>query len=110
ARAVPDGVTVTWDTPHSDAFGEMFIDAQCVGWESTRRYYDSYWDEWDTSRDSAEGCLDDLPIDLDELGLGDPSLVAVQEGGGWLFSPLATIGEWSAIATENLVRLSKEGD
>lgn len=110
AHAVPDDVAVTWDYPRGDAYGEIYVDAQCAEWESTRRYYDSYWDEWDTSRDDGEACLDELPIDLDELGLAEPSLVATQEGGGWLFSPIATIGEWSAIATENLVRLSKEGD
>jgi len=98
SHAVPDEVTVEWNLGYEDY--EMTIDHSCVDW---RREGSTYTDTFD-------GCLDDLPIDLDELGLDEPSLVAVREGGGWQISILDTLGEWSATAVDNLIRLSKDDD
>lgn len=109
-RTIPGDVTVGWEDGERRTGGEISVDEYCADWEITSSWYDYYWDDWETSTNRGGGCLAELPIDLKELGLDAPQLLAVNEGGGWLFSPLATLGDWSATATENLVRLSKDGE
>ena len=111
AHAVPDDVSMSWGSGSgSGSEGSISFDHTCFDWETTSRYWDSYWDEYETYTDSADGCLDDLPIDLEKLGLDEPSLLAVQESGGWQLAVLGSLGEWSAIATEHLIQLSKDDE
>ncbi|MEP7763640.1 hypothetical protein [Sanguibacter sp. 25GB23B1] len=62
----------------------------------------------DVEGEQIKGCLEDIPA-LVELGIGDLSLIAVEEDGSWYISGLGTAGDASGILTSNLLRLYDEG-
>jgi hypothetical protein len=62
----------------------------------------------DANGETIKGCLEDIPA-LVELGIGDLSLIAVEEDGSWYISGLGTAGDASGILTSNLLRLYDEG-
>lgn len=74
--------------------GSMELDAECFS--------------ADVEGEQIKGCLEDIPA-LVELGIGDLSLVAVEEDGSWYISGLGTAGDASGILTSNLLRLYDEG-
>ncbi|WP_168200368.1 hypothetical protein [Protaetiibacter larvae] len=104
-----DDVSVSWSAPYGDSEGELHLSGTCADWTVSSTYWDYYWEEYEYSTDDGSNCLADLPIDLEELELDNPTLTAVQSDGGWQFSVLATVGEWSATAANHLVELSREG-
>ena len=55
-----------------------------------------------------KGCLDDIPA-LKELGIGDLSLIAVEEDGSWYITYAGTAGDGSGILLSNVLRLYDEG-
>lgn len=74
--------------------GSMAIDAECF--------------EADVDGEQIKGCLEDVPA-LGELGIGELSLIAVEEDGSWYISGLGTAGDASGILTSNVLRLYDEG-
>lgn len=58
--------------------------------------------------ESVEGCADQIPL-LEELGVTELSLVAVEEDGSWYLSNAATWGDSSGIILSNVLRLKDEG-
>lgn len=88
---------------HVDGDFSITIRDICATWN--REYYSSYSDSWQT--DNGSGCLDRLP-GLSGLGLEDARIVLVKENGGWLVSPIATIGAAATRASENLAALARE--
>lgn len=92
----------------------IVVDDHCADYSSYLEYYDSYWEEWDYSSDSGSVCLDDVGrtggFDLADLGIDQPSLMAVQQGGGWQFSALTTVSSLFTDATRALAQMSRDGD
>lgn len=58
------------------------------------------------------GCLGDLvPRKIyTELGIDQLAIIAVQEGGGWFVSPLATVADISAIVSARAAELAEAGE
>ena len=74
--------------------GSLTIDGECLS--------------ADVEGQLVNACLDDVPA-LKELGLGDLSLIAVEEDGSWYISYAGTAGDSSGILLANLLRLHDEG-
>jgi hypothetical protein len=70
--------------------------------------YDGYQPDWQVRADSGGGCLSDNST-LRKLGVQDMSIQAVKENGGWLVSPIATVGDAFGIATANYLKYQDEG-
>ena len=87
-----DSLTISGDVDGQS--GSIAIDAECF--------------EADVDGEQVKGCLEDIPA-LVELGIGDLSLVAVEEDGSWYISGLGTAGDASGILTSNVLRLYEEG-
>ena len=62
----------------------------------------------DVDGQAVNACLDDVPA-LKELGLGDLSLIAVEEDGSWYISYAGTAGDASGVVLANLMRLYDAG-
>lgn len=62
----------------------------------------------DVDGQAINACLDDIPA-LKELGLGDLSLIAVEEDGSWYISYAGTVGDASGVVLANVMRLYEEG-
>lgn len=62
----------------------------------------------DVEGQAVNACLDDVPA-LKELGLGDLSLIAVEEEGSWYISYAGTVGDSSGVVLGNVLRLYDEG-
>ena len=87
-----DSLTISGDVDGQS--GSVAIDAECF--------------EADVDGEQVKGCLEDIPA-LVELGIGELSLVAVEEDGSWYISGLGTAGDASGILTSNVLRLYEEG-
>lgn len=70
------------------------LDAECI--------------EAEADGETVEGCVDQVPL-LQELGVADLSLVAVEEDGSWYMSGAATWGDSSGLILSNVLRLKDEG-
>ena len=70
------------------------LDAECI--------------EAEADGETVEGCADQVPL-LEELGVADLSLVAVEEDGSWYMSGAATWGDSSGLILSNVLRLKDEG-
>lgn len=70
------------------------LDAECI--------------EAEADGETVEGCVDQVPL-LEELGVTDLSLVAVEEDGSWYMSGAATWGDSSGLILSNVLRLKDEG-
>lgn len=90
------------------------VEGQCYDYVDQWSYDDGYWDEgyyswqdewvenWVLEENTSGSCLNDVPV-LERLGVEEMAIIAVQEGGGWLVSPIATIADIGAIAAPLLV-------
>ncbi|WP_143556686.1 hypothetical protein [Sanguibacter antarcticus] len=92
AWLVLDSMTVSGEIEGES--GSIELDAQCFS--------------ADADGQQIKGCLEDVPA-LVELGIGDLSLVAVEEDGSWYISGLGTVGDSAGILTSNVLRLYDEG-
>lgn len=92
AWLVLDSLTIAGDI--DGEAGSIEIDSQCF--------------TGGAAGEEISGCLDDIPA-LVELGIGDLSLVAVEEDGSWYISGLGTLGDGSGVITSNVLRLYDEG-
>ncbi|WP_282858597.1 hypothetical protein [Pseudoclavibacter helvolus] len=81
------------------------LTGSCFEYEttSTTSTYSGY-----SYNDSGSGCLGDLPV-LAELDIDNPTLVAVEENGGWFISPIATVGAAASTASASFVELVETG-
>ena len=86
--------TMTFSGEVDGVFGTIEIDGECLS--------------ADVDGQQVNGCLDDIPA-LKELGLGDLSLIAIEEDGGWYISYAGTAGDASGILLNNLMSLYQEG-
>lgn len=64
--------------------------------------------EAEAEGETISGCLEDIPA-LEELGLGELSLIATEEDGSWYISTMGTAGDATGIIGSNAVRLYEDG-
>jgi len=62
----------------------------------------------DMDGEVVEGCIDEIPA-LEELGVGDLALIAVEEDGAWYISSVGTAGDSTGLIGANVLRLYDEG-
>ncbi|SDD10060.1 hypothetical protein SAMN05216410_2827 [Sanguibacter gelidistatuariae] len=99
-REEKDGVawlqidSLTFSGEFEGTTGSIELDAECFS--------------ADLDGEQVKGCLDDIPA-LKELGIGDLSLIAVEENGSWYVSYAGTMGDSAGILVANAVRLFDEG-
>ncbi|MBI9114356.1 variant leucine-rich repeat-containing protein [Sanguibacter suaedae] len=62
----------------------------------------------DMDGEVVEGCIDEIPA-LEELGVGDLALIAVEEDGAWYISGVGTAGDSTGLLGANVLRLYEEG-
>lgn len=70
---------------------------------------DHGYEEYEVSTQSEEFCLtEEVPM-LDDLGVDEWAIVAVQEGGDWKISPLGTVADISAIVANKINEAAEKG-
>ena len=99
-REEDDGVawlqveSLTITTEIEGTTGSFELDAECFS--------------ADVDGEQVDGCLADIPA-LEQLGIGDLSLIAVEEDGSWYISYAGTVGDASGVLASNALRLYEEG-
>lgn len=99
-REEKDGVawlqvdSLTFSSEYQGTAASVELDAECFS--------------ADVDGEQIKGCLDDIPA-LKELGIGDLSLIAIEEDGSWYISYAATTGDASGVLVANALRLFDEG-
>lgn len=86
--------TLTFAGEMDGEYGSIEIDGECLS--------------ADLNGQLINGCLDDIPA-LKELGLGDLSLIAIEEDGSWYITYAGTLGDASGVLLNNVMSLYDEG-
>ena len=109
AQAFIDDVAVRYtDGYDSSLGGGLRLRGTCWEWTRTGApNYDAYLGEYDDGVRSGSGCLSDWS-GSSVLGLDDARAVFVKEDGGWVLSPLRSVGAATEQAASRLAALVED--